>query len=270
MELVVFEKFQSLIRKESGISLKEEKKALLENRIRKRLRELSLKSPEEYLEVIELDVDGSELVHLLDAISTNHTFFFRENEHFVFFRDLLTGWKGDGISQVRIWCAASSTGEEPYTILMSADEVLDLSRFDFRLLASDICIPALQHASAGIYEESRMTGINDEQKERYFAPAHDSHSSLQVMPSLREHVLFKRLNLNVFPYPLKGGLDIIFCRNVMIYFDRDLRERVVSEFHRLLKPGGYLFVGHSEASAGQVEGFQRVSPAIFRKDGGLV
>ncbi|MCB0351991.1 MAG: protein-glutamate O-methyltransferase CheR [Bdellovibrionales bacterium] len=265
MEHEVFEKFRTLIHGESGISLKDEKKVLLENRIRRRMNELRLRDPRDYLELIELDIDGSEIVHLLDAVSTNHTFFFREGSHFTQLAQILKSRVASGQKEIRIWCAASSTGEEPYTILMTAAEAVDLNTCEVKLLASDISMTVLQTASSGCYSEEGLSGVSLELRKKYFSQI--GPYDYQIRRDLREKVLFKRLNLSTFPYPLKGSFDIIFCRNVMIYFERELRHKIVQEFHRLLVPGGCLFVGHSEASAGQVKGFRRTENAMFLKEG---
>jgi chemotaxis protein methyltransferase CheR len=267
MDTRVFLNFKQLIKKESGISLKDEKKPLLENRIRRRIRELNLADPEEYFEIIQSDLDGAELIALIDAVSTNHTFFFREVSHFNFLKNELAKGSLSEKRRLRIWCAASSSGEEPYTILMTVHQALAGKSVDFKLLATDICIPVLETAHAACYSEERLVGISDDLRRQYFECVDPSSQIWQVKQFLRDQVLFKRFNLNTFPFRLKGGLDIIFCRNVMIYFERDLREKIVKEMIRLLNPGGILIVGHSEASAGSIPGLERVDTAVFRKVG---
>ena len=156
-------------------------------------------------------------------------------------------FREEGRRRVRIRCAASSSGEEPYTIAMTAAESLDLRQTDFKLLATDISTKVLQMASNGVYSDKHLEKVPLALKAKYFERRDGiAGEEYSVSETLRSLVVFKRLNLSVFPYPLKGPLDIIFCRNVMIYFDNQLRGKIVAEFERLLSPGGHLFLSHSE------------------------
>lgn len=270
MDRHVFDQFREIILRESGISLSDQKLELLANRIRKRLKSLQLSSAKEYLEIIQSDLSQVELTNLLNAISTNHTFFFRENSHFPIYadrlRELVKLKKGD----LKTWCAASSSGEEPYSILMTAAESIDLSKVNFKLLATDISMPMLEFASNGLYSKERVVGVSRDLLEKYFDKQIDgTNLTYKVVPNLRALVLFKRLNLSKFPFPLQGNLDVIFCRNVMIYFDDDLRSKIVNEFFRLLNPGGLLFLGHSENISGFSHNFERIDNATFMKPGGI-
>ena len=265
MEQRTFEKFRQLVYKESGIFLAEHKAPLLDSRIAKRLRSLGLSGPEEYLRIIEIDRDLNELAHLIDAISTNVTHFFRENGHFQMLQGVFSQWREERRKKVRVWCAASSSGEEPYSIAITAAEYLDLNVTDFRLLATDICTPVLHHAARGFYEPKRVDKIESALLKKYFKQGKvDGELGWQVAPSVRELVVFKRLNLSNFPYPLKNQLDIIFCRNVMIYFDLELRTKIVEEFSRLLCPRGLLFIGHSESLTEIKSKFERIGVAAYR------
>ncbi|RMG43643.1 MAG: protein-glutamate O-methyltransferase CheR [Candidatus Dadabacteria bacterium] len=266
MDQKVFCALRDIIYRESGITLNDRKRLLLANRIKKRLRALDLNNEREYLEIIELDVEGRELAHLIDAISTNHTFFFREKAHFDFLEKVLEEYRSASKGEVKIWCAAASSGEEPYTIAMVAEEVLGGSSCNVRILATDICLDVLKQALRGCYRESQLREMPPELRAKYFIPLESSSERLvQVRDSLKKKVLYKKLNLAKFPYPLKGPLDIIFCRNVMIYFDDELRSRIVTEFKRLLRPGGYLIVGHSEALSAANHGMETVQSAVYRK-----
>ena len=268
MEQKIFEKFRTLIYNESGITLNDQKRLLLTNRIQKRLRQLNLKNESEYLNIIELDMEGSELVYLLDAISTNHTFFFRENEHFEFIKEVFSEWKAEGKQKVRIWCAASSSGEEPYTIAMTAAEHLDLTKTDFKMLATDICTTVLQKAMRGEYKLNQLKGVPPHLAKKYFKRVQgDREPMVQVHPALKELILYKRLNLTKTPYPIKGPFDVIFCRNVMIYFDDALRTQLVDRFYKLLSPGGILIVGHSESLSAIKHNFSMVQSAVYKKEG---
>lgn len=263
MDPRVFGTLREIIHRESGISLSPEKKSLLENRLGKRLRALNLASEKEYLGYLQSDESGEELTELLDAVSTNTTYFYREPDHFVFLKKILPALSAKG--KVKIWCAASSTGEEPYTLAMSVTEALGLDA-DCKILATDICTRVLRAASQGIYDKKQIESIPQNLRQECFRRTPSGH--YQVTQELRQLISFRKLNLAQFPYPLKEGLDIIFCRNVMIYFDRELREKIIKEFVRLLRPGGYLVIGHSENLMGFSSGLKTLQPSVYIKQQG--
>ena len=269
MEMPVFNRFRELIHRQSGISLSDEKRALLENRIARRLRALNISSEREYLEVVELDATGEELVELVDAVTTNVTAFYREPAHFRF----LEQWaRSEGVSRqrIRFWCAASSSGEEPYTIAMTVAENLDLARHDFRLLATDICTGVLRTAARARYQQRQLKDVPPGILPKYFRRVEtDTERNFEVVPLIRNLVAFRKLNLAEVPFGLKPGLDMIFCRNVMIYFDLTLRARLIRHFHELLAPGGYLVIGHSENLLGIEHSFQSVQTGVYHKTTGL-
>ena len=262
MELSTFESFRKIVYRECGIVLTQEKLPLLSNRIHKRLLALGLDTEDEYLKIIEVDLDGSELVHLIDAVSTNVTFFYREEAHFTKLREILAEWKQK--VQIRIWCAAASSGEEPYTLAFEALETLGPD-FNFKILATDVCTKVLQKAVAGCYSDTAVQKIPDIIKKKYLTPASRRSPGWEINESVQKKILFKHLNLIHFPYPLKGSLNVIFCRNVMIYFDSPTRERIVTEFTRLLAPGGYLFLSHSENLLNINHSLEKLSASIYRK-----
>ena len=266
MDNATFEHFRSVIYKESGIVLPPTKKTLLENRIQKRLRTLGIVEESEYLRIIELDCSGNELIALIDLISTNVTFFYREPSHFIFLESLCATWKKEYKKSIRIWCAAASTGEEPYTIAMTLAEHLDLTIHTPRILATDICTHVLQHAFQGTYLNAVVEKVPPHLRNLYFTP-HERYQegAWDISPKLREMILFKRLNLAHFPYPLKGPLDVIFCRNVLIYFDAPMKQRVIDEFYRLLPPGGHLILSNTESLLGLKSTFEKVGSSVFRK-----
>lgn len=264
MSLETFRLFQSLIYAHSGISLADSKKALLMNRISKRMRTLRLLTPEDYFTYVKTK-DIEELQNLIDVVSTNTTHFFREQPHFDFLESLCAQWTKDQKKNIKIWCAASSSGEEPYTISMVLKECLS-SQVEYRILATDICTDVLLQASAGRYSHREIVDIPSDLLSKYFEKLQSDEGALfEANKHIRSNVTFKRLNLSDFPYPLKGGLDVIFCRNVMIYFDRPMRQKVVDEFYRLLSPGGYLVLSHSENVLGITHSFKSLGSSIYRK-----
>jgi chemotaxis protein methyltransferase CheR len=269
MQPQVFERFQELVYREAGIALREGKGALVAARIAKRMRDLGLEDEREYLGYLESDGDGTEMVHFLDAITTNFTSFYRESDHFGFLADEAKEWGRSGARERRVWCAAAATGEEPYTIAMTLREALRGTATDFRLLATDISRRALEFAAHGSYEESRLAQVPAALRKRYFAPygaTARGERSFVVDPSLSDRILWKRLNLSAPPFPLRGELDAIFCRNVMIYFDHPVRQRLVSELVRLLRPGGLLVVAHSETLGGLRSDVKMIRPSVYRKE----
>jgi len=265
LEKEIFDQLRKIIYKQSGISISENKIELIKARINKRLRTLKLSSYSEYLKLLKHDWDGEETVQFLDVISTNTTNFFREGIHFEILSNILKKWRNEGQEKFRIWCAASSTGEEPYTLAMVAMESL-YENTDFKVLSTDISTRVLKEAREGVYSEHKTQAMPRYYRAKYFRKIKtEKDVAYKVIPELAEKVVFKRLNLSITPFPLKGPLDIIFCRNVMIYFDNNVRQKLIGECHRLLKPGGYLMVGHSESLAGIKTGLKSVYPAVYVK-----
>jgi chemotaxis protein methyltransferase CheR len=259
-------RFCSLIYEEAGICLGESKEELVSARIGKRLRALSLPSPEAYLQYISGDESGQELVHLIDAISTNHTNFFREAYHFDILAELAGGWRKAGQRRFRFWSAACSSGEEPYTMAMALTENAMLNDCDIRILATDISTRVLAHALTGEYDPERVKGLPLQIRQRYFEECGNGARQYRVVSAIRGMIRFERLNLIAPPYPMRGPFDVVFCRNVMIYFDGAGRSVLLKEINRLLKPGGYLMVGHAESLTGLGHAFRFVHPATYRKD----
>ncbi|MDB5051679.1 MAG: methyltransferase, CheR-type [Fibrobacteres bacterium] len=262
-----FDEFRSLVYAKSGITLGQGKEALVSSRVGKRMRQLGLGDFRSYLDWVKGKGGEDEMVQLLDAISTNVTSFFREPEHFDFVREKMTDWLGKKQTRFRLWSAASSTGEEPYTLAMTLRECQPGPECDIRILATDISTRVLAAAQEGIYPESKMSTLPGGYAARYFTKRRDKDSVVYAAgENLRNLILYKRLNLAFPPFPMQGPMDMILCRNVMIYFDNPVRERLLAEFHRLLRPGGYLLVGHSESLTGLSVGFKSIRPSIYRKD----
>lgn len=266
-----FKSFSSFITKELGIKMPESKMSMLQSRLRRRIRALDLDSIEQYRDhLFDPDNRESELVHFFDAVTTNKTDFFREPQHFSYLVNealpTLAPRPGSRMD-LKLWCAGCSTGEEPYTLAMTlADYCQDRDRCDFTILASDISSRVLQTARTAIYEESKIQPVPHELRKRYLLRSREPGSSLiRIAAKLREHVRFRRINFMDADYGVHETYDIIFFRNVMIYFDRPTQEQVVNKLSRNLRPGGYLFVGHSESLAGLDIPFQQAGSAIYRK-----
>lgn len=260
-----FRKFCDLIYEKAGIKLGEKKEALVSARLGKRMRLLGIQSYSEYFEYVEKDEEGAEIVELLNAISTNVTHFFREEHHFTQLAEMLGMWRDGGQHEFRIWCAASSTGEEPYSIAMTAKEALG-DACSVKMLATDISTKVLMYAKRGEYEFRKMEKVSSGRMNRWFRRVDRGVEPVyQVDDSLRRMITFARLNLAHPPFPMKGPFDIIFCRNVMIYFDNDVRRRLLGECFRLLRRGGYLMVGHAESLSGMLSDFKSVRPSVYIK-----
>jgi chemotaxis protein methyltransferase CheR len=260
---VSFDKLRKFIYEKSGISLSASKDALITARIGKRIRALNMRSYREYVDYVLDDHDDGELVQLLDVISTNVTSFFRESQHFDFLSEKISEWYEGGQRRFRIWSAACSTGEEPYSIAMVFNDTLEKMPADIRILATDISTRVLNYAIKGIYNSDKLKTINPQTRQRYFVKTDSDY--LSIDESLKKMISFNRLNLSTPPFPMKGPFDIVFCRNVMIYFDNDVRMRLLEEIKRLLRPGGYLMVGHAENLTGMISSFKTVISSVYVK-----
>ena len=254
---------RDLVGQTAGIVLSDAKKALVAARLARRLKEVGDRDPRAYLERLRHDRSGTELVALIDAISTNVTYFFRESPHFDFTSEKVTEWVRAGQRRLRVWCAASSTGEEPYSIAITLAEIPGIEKVDVRILATDISTKVLSVAMSGLYDEKKIADSPSYIRERYFERRADGQ--VQVVRRLRDWIRFRRFNLTELPSPLAGPLDLIFCRNVMIYFDNPRREKLAHEFSRLLAPGGFLIIGHSESLAAAKSAVRLVQPSIYQR-----
>ncbi|VBB42506.1 chemotaxis regulator, protein-glutamate methyltransferase [uncultured Desulfatiglans sp.] len=247
-----------------GISLNNGKKSLVRARLMKRLRALRMQSFREYLRYLESEAGRGEIDFMIDVITTNKTNFFREIDHFDFLRTcVLPTLRG---TRLRFWCAACSSGEEPYSLAMVLREsLIGMDWKDVRVLATDISTRMLKRARAASYTEEAVQEIPSPMRRKYFdIIQRDGQCYYMLKMNVRSLVSLGCLNL-MGPWPMKGPFDVIFCRNVMIYFDRPTQQRLVQRFWELLRPEGYLFVGHSEGLSGVVHRFQYVQPAVYRK-----
>jgi len=265
IDMPTFRKFARLVYDRAGIKLGPHKRALVCARVAKRMRQLGIRKHRDYFRAIEEDASGSEAVELLNAISTNVTQFFREARHFGLLDRLLKGWEANGQTRFRIWCAACSTGEEPYSVAIAASEALE-SIYDTKILATDISTKALARAREGAYEPRHVEHVPNRMLLKYFERRNGSEPvHYLASEELRRMITFGRINLSKPPFPLKGPLDVIFCRNVMIYFDNEVRRRLLADMYRLLKRGGYLMVGHAESLSGMLSDFKSVEPSVYVK-----
>lgn len=265
-----FKRFAQLIYDIAGIKLGDNKEALVSARVGKRMRSLNINRFGDYYDFVANDETGEELVELLNAISTNVTSFYRERHHFDFMEKRLREFEARGQTSYRVWCAAASTGEEPYTLAMTLLSSVRNCR-DIKILATDISTRALNIAKAGEYQERHMATVPERMKSKYFERERDGEQDGKVVyryrarPELKRMITFARLNLSTPPFPMKGPFDFIFCRNVMIYFDNEVRRRLLNDCYRMLRDDGYLMVGHAESLSGILSDFKSVEPSVYTK-----
>jgi len=264
----IFDRFSEFIKAELGIKMPASKKTLLEARLQKRLRELCMTSHEEYCDYL-FSPQGmeEELVNLVDVVTTNTTDFFREPKHFELLMNVvLPKLAARGHRKVNVWSAGCSSGEEPYTLSMVLSEFArQAGGFTFNILATDISTQVLRMAIRAVYPETKIGPIPTEYRKRYLLRSKDRTRRLvRIGPEARGHVRFRRLNF-MEEFSFDDQLDIIFCRNVVIYFDRQTQEKLFSRFCGKLVSGGYLFIGHSESLAGMNLPLEPVAPTVYRK-----
>jgi chemotaxis protein methyltransferase CheR len=258
-----FEQIRQLAHRTFGLDLKSGKEELVSARLRKLVRSGGFGSFHDYYRSIVQDRTGKSLLAMIDALATNHTSFLREPDHFQFLRDQVVPGLG-ARDPIEIWSAACSTGEEVWTLAMVLAEALPNRRI--RISASDISNKALGFAQRAVYPVERCHGVSAAWLSRYFAAEGRPPVSYQVAPALRAQVEFRRVNL-VESYCWPHAFPVIFCRNVMIYFDRETQERVIAGLTQHLEPGGYLFVGHAESLTRVSHSLEYVKPAVYRKPG---
>ncbi len=251
----------------AGIALSENKHDLVYSRVSRRLRALGMGSFREYREALNAG-DDTELERFINAISTNHTKFFREDHHLFHFRDNVVApfARGQGDRRrLRIWSAGCSSGEEPYSIaVILRHDIADIARQDVRILATDIDTDILQKASRGDYPVTALEEIPDRYR-KYLLQSNEDDDRVVVEEKVRSLVAFRRLNL-IEAWPVKGPFDVIFCRNVMIYFDQKTKTKLIERFTSLIRPGGWLYIGHSESLIGAHPGLTLVGRTIYRRE----
>ena len=264
-----FNALRTLVRQLTGISLSEAKRELVYGRLSRRLRALRLQSFSAYRDLLANDPQGPEMVEFVNAITTNLTSFFREAHHFEHLRDqvLLPMLKRGAGQRLRIWSAGCSTGEEPYSIAMTVRETVpEGTRHDIKILATDLDSDVLSRARSGVYAEDRVRGLPAERKARFFREHREGNVvKYRVTPDLQELITFNQLNL-MNPLPMKGPLDVIFCRNVVIYFDKDTQRDLFKRYAQLQSPGQTLFLGHSESMFKVSDDYTLVGRTIYRRN----
>lgn len=265
-----FQVFSRYIYSEYGIKMPPIKRIMLQGRLLKRIRDLRMNSYSEYKDYFfSKEGQEKELLHFLNVVTTNKTDFFREPVHFIFLNEtVLPEFRRDSSNQpLKVWSAGCSSGEEPYTISIVLNEFERANPlFKFEVLGTDISTQVLEKAARGVYAMNKVDTIPMEIKKRYFLKSKDPHNQTsRVHPLLQKNIRLSYLNLMDATYGIQETFDIIFCRNVLIYFDRPTQERVISKLCMHLKKGGYFFIGHSESLSGMDLPLEHIKPTIFRK-----
>lgn len=267
-----FRSIAELIEGQVGIKLPQGKRLMLEGRLHKRVRALNFSDINEYVDnLFDAGQFDSELTHLIDVVTTNKTDFFREPAHFTFLKEIavpaLLKQHRKSSPKLKVWSSASSTGMEAYTTAMVLDDMTRTgSRFQFRILGTDISTAVLRLAKTAIYSRDVVSPVPEPFLKRYFLSSRDkSRGEVRVVPELRRMTHFMRMNLMDASYPVDRDVDIILCRNVLIYFERETQKKVIEQLCSHLRPGGYLLVGHSESMIhSAVPGLKQVQPTVFQ------
>ena len=263
-----FARLSDFIYSRYGIKMPEAKHIMLQSRLQKRLRALQIPSFEQYVDFVFSPEGANEIVHMMDVVSTNKTDFFRESQHFDFLTQSVLPelFEQERQSVIKVWRAGCSSGEEPYTLAMVISEYISKHRgCDFSILGSDLSTIVLEKAVTAIYPEDRVDIIPLDLKKKYLLRSKDrTHPTVRIVPELRAKASFMRLNFMDDSYSAPSNFDIIFCRNVLIYFDRPTQEKVINKLCRHLRPGGYFFLGHSESVTGINVPLKQIMPTVFK------
>lgn len=257
-----FTELYTFIKANYGINL-EKKKQLVEARMNSVLAEKGIRSYSDYFKILQ--TDQNEVTVMLNKLTTNHTFFLREPEHFDFLKETIlpqVSRENAATKEMRIWSAGCSTGEEAYTTIMVLKDYFGAEKWDYRILATDISTHVMESARVGVYSSESIANIPAQWEKKYFTKTPDGLHLLS--DEVKKEVIFKKLNL-MDPFSFRKPFDLIFCRNVMIYFDQPTKEKLINKYYDVLKPGGYLFIGHSETVNRSATKFEYVQPSIYRK-----
>jgi chemotaxis protein methyltransferase CheR len=260
-----FDRIRDLIRDRAGIALSEAKRELVYGRLARRLRELKLESFEAYLSLLEGD-ESREIEEFTNALTTNLTSFFREGHHFEYLTQHVFPFlerRNARTRRLRLWSAACSTGEEPYSLAMTLAESLGRFRgWDVRILATDLDSEVLKHAQAGRYRSDRLSSVPVARRDKWFAPQGPNHHL--VKDQIRELITFRQLNL-MHDWPFRGPFDVILCRNVVIYFDKETQRRLFGRIAQMQIEGSYLFIGHSESLFKVTDLYDSLGKTMYRR-----
>ena len=263
-----FNKLSNFIKSNYGIYLKEEKQTLVMGRLHNILEQKNFKSFSEYFDYILSDKTGDAVITLIDKITTNHTFFMREANHFFYFRDEVLPYLKSTVrdKDLRVWSAGCSSGEEPYTLAMIMDEFFGKEKFmwDTTVLATDLSSAILDKARNGAYDNDKISVLPPAWKLNYFNKADTGKSIMK--DSIKDKVIFRKLNLMDPTFPFRKKFHVIYCRNVMIYFDLETKRELINKFYDLTDYGGYLFIGHSESIEREETKYKYVMPSVYRKE----
>lgn len=263
-----FARLADFIHGYSGIKMPSNKRTMLEGRLRRRMRVNRFDNVNDYCRYL-FDEGGleAETIHLIDAVTTNKTEFFREPVHFTFMEKTVLPQLAKTRRHLRVWSAAASTGAEPYTLAMVLDEFCERHRgLDYSILGTDICTEVLEQAIAGRFAEQMIQPVSMPRRQRYVMRSKDpSRGEVRIVPELRSKVAYGRLNLMDESYPVEHQMDIIFCRNILIYFDKPTQTKVLERLCRHLAPDGYLFLGHSESIVGVDLPLKQIANTVFQK-----
>jgi chemotaxis protein methyltransferase CheR len=266
-----FAKVSKVVYEHCGINLKADKQELVQSRLAKLIRKHKFETYTDYLDHVLSDQSGQHFTHFIDCLSTNLTSFFRERQHFDYLTatlipSLLSKAPNPNAPRIRCWSAGCSSGEEPYTLAMVLSESIPAARrSNVKILASDISTRMVSAASDGYYPEQRLEGVAPAVCKKYFElHTEEKGRYWRAKNELRKMIIFKQINL-MQQWPLSSGVDFIFCRNVMIYFDKPTQQKLVNRYYEVLAPGGMLFIGHSESLSGIKHPFDYVAPTIYLK-----
>lgn len=263
-----FVQLAQYIQNNYGIHLKAEKKTLVTGRLHNVLIERNCRSFTDYCTLLQSDKTGKVARELIDKITTNHTFFMREADHFNYFRDKILPYLQKNVKNkdLRIWSAGCSSGEEPLTLAMIIDEYFGKQKalWDTKILATDISDRILLKAKMGQYSNEEIASLPLNFRINYFKKFDNENSIL--IDNIRNEIIYRKFNLMDNTFPFKKKFQVIFCRNVMIYFDNKTKAELVNKFYELTEPGGYLFIGHSESLNRGESRYKYISPSVYRKE----
>lgn len=263
-----FERLVAFMHDNYGINLSA-KRVLIQGRLGNMLKDRGFKNYNDYLDAVMSDTSGAEVTTILNKLTTNHTYFMREPEHYTYLKEVILPYVAANAknNEIRIWSAGCSSGEECYTTAMLLNEYFgkDKARWDTRILATDISHSVMDKAKRGIYHEDGMKGLSPEWKNKYFNKTSDGN--YEICQAIKNEIIFKPFNLmDPMPNTFKSRpFDLIFCRNVMIYFDQPTKNALVNRFYDVIKPGGYFYIGHAESIPRNETKFEYIKPAIYRR-----